>query len=545
MFDPNTQPPDDPELARLLADLMQRARRADIGQRRAAFEELYELALGVGPRIAAAIPLLVAGLGEADEKIGESASWALKYCASLAVAPLAECLVAPQASLRERAAHALGNIGDDALSAAPALRRLLTDEDQDVRRRAAWALGLMHDPDPVTLEALIDLALRGSSVDKAAALHAMGNIGKSVDGVLRWSKHRTLISDGLVDPVEDVRRWTLYALESCDIGAEAEGSLLASLLEYDKSTAIVKAALSRLSALAAFIDLAPHVSLLIRILVRHGPEASLVCEVLAASRPVLHEAVQPLTDALQVDHLVIPAAQALWAIEGERCAPLILPALDRVFEADDERVCDVVCQLGPIAAPLLPKLINALSGDNWDLQWAAADALAAVASSDPATLDALLEAGAHASPLVRSAAGKALARIGAPAVPRLRAFVDRAIDARSTWAAIALGEMGPAGADALPELRAGMRSSAQPLSGCCAFAVANIATDPVVIPLLMETLQSSDPRVPRSLAARALGAFGPAAQGAIAALEAAALEGDPGLLEAAEEALASIQVSRQ
>lgn len=170
-MDRNTPPPEDTELPSVVAALVLRATQGDIGERRAAIAEIYHLAYKVGPKVASAIPALIGGLLDADTKIGESSLWALGYCRPDSIAPLVECLAHPQAFVRERAAHALGNIGDEARAAAPpSLRRLLADENQAVRRRAAWALGLLHDADRAAMAPLIHLVSHGTTEDRSAAL---------------------------------------------------------------------------------------------------------------------------------------------------------------------------------------------------------------------------------------------------------------------------------------------------------------------------------------------------------------------------------------
>lgn len=215
--------------------------------------------------------------------------------------------------------------------------------------------------------------------------------------------------------------------------------------------------------------------------------------------------------------------------------------LERIFDEDGESVCDLICEIGPAAAPLLPKLVQALAEENWDLQWAAADALGAVASADPHVVAALLDALAHPSPVVRPAAARALARTGASAVRALRMLIVARSDPRAPWAAYALGQMGPVAAEALPELRSGMRDRGEPLSSCCAIAVARIGGDAEAVPYLIEVLQSDNPGAPRREAASTLAQLGPAARGAMASLDALLGDADFDVHQAAEEALAAIQ----
>lgn len=537
--DYNALPPDDADLPAVLADLIDRAGHVDVDVRREAIAQIYELAFKVQAKAAAAIPCLVGGLADPDPKIGESASWALHYCAPESIDPLVECLSHPVAFVRERASHSLGNIGDAAhAAAAPRLRDVLEDPDQAVRRRAAWALGLMHDTCVDTLRLLAGMVTNGTPVDAGAALHALGNIGKSA-GAGFLAPYREVVLAAIHSTETDARRWALYAAESIGLDRQTWADTLASIVLRDESAEVRTAALSALKDIATSVDLASALPTLVGRLAEAGREASLACDVLAAMHPRPMSAVPFLRELLSRDELVIPAAAALWRIEG--CADAIVPALRRVFEDNGEGVCDLICELGSAAQALIPDVIQALAEENWDLQWAAADALRAIASSDAAAIRSLLEAFDHPSPIVRSAAARALAAAGAMAVRPLDALLLDASDPRASLAAFALGQIGPAATGALTNLRVGMRSGSEPLAGCCAIAVVQIAADVAAVPYLVATLNSEDPAAPRKAAAEALAELGPAAGAAIEALEALADDEDFDVADASAQALMAIR----
>jgi HEAT repeat protein len=537
-MDTNSPPPDDAELPALLDDLVTRAQSASADDRLAAVEGLYELAFKTGPKIAGAIPALIDRLLDSNPKVGESAGWALVYCRPNSIEPLVECLEHPSSEVRERAAQALGNIGDEAKSASLALRTLLGDEDQAVRVRAAWALGLVHDTHPDAIQMLIRKVSHGTSKDMAAALHALGNIGRELDEPALLQAHQSLILAALQHPSADVRFSALYAMESLGLASDEQAELLAGMVHRGQSDRVLDGALMQLKRLAPVVDLRSLVSELTQLVSGGRRHGTLACEILSSVRPATPETTEALLRALAVDELVVPAARALWRLTG-RVEPL-LPALERIFDDYDESVCDLICDLGPAAAPLLPKLIDALAEENWDLQWAAADALGAVASSEPHAVDLLIDALRHQSPIVRSASARALAKIGEAVVPLLRNLVVDEPNERGPWAAFALGEMGAHAAAALPTLRAGMRGGVEPMAGCCAIAVALVGGDTEAVSQLEAILQSDDPRAPRRGAASALGRLGPAAKGSIALLETLLGDEDFDVHQAAEEALAAI-----
>ena len=538
-MDFNSPPPDDTRLPAVLADLNRRARHADPKVRHTAFEQLYEVAYKVGAKAASAIPVLVEGLVDPDAGIGEKSLWALKYCAPDSIEPLIECLSHQAGFVRERAAHSLGNVGDEASAAASALRGLLHDPEQAVRRRGAWALGLLHDAHPETLSLLAGLLANGTTEDCSAALHSLANIGKNSDSRGFLAPYRPQILAAFDSPDDGVRRWALYAAESMGLEPQAMSDLLVSVVDRDASSEVRSAALSTLTDFATSVDLTAALPVLTSRLAEPGRDASKSCEILGLMRPAPTEAIPFLREALSRDELVLPAAAALWRIEGH--ADSILPALMRVFKSDGEGVCDLICEMGPAASPILPSVLDALAEENWDLQWAAADALCAIASTDQAVLSGLLDALAHPSSIVRSASARALAATGVAAVSALKALLADTADPRAPWAAYALGEMGPVAAEALSGLRVRMRENVEPLATFSAIAVARIAADVEALPYLVAALRSESPQAPRRSAAMALAELGPAANGVDGTLEALIDDDDPGVEEAAITALVSIR----
>ena len=187
----------------------------------------------------------------------------------------------------------------------------------------------------------------------------------------------------------------------------------------------------------------------------------------------------------------------------------MLPTLDRQLDGNGENVCDIVCLMGPEARPLLSKLLDALAHpDYWDLQWAAADAIGHVASADPETLQALKEALGHESAIVRSAAARALGRIGAPAVPLLIDMLG--------------GDTGAKTQSGLPR-RLGIcdRSPYQPRQFCvrswsvrtvdcpwAAIALGKIASEADAVPVLIEILEDNVLTDAWRAACKALAAIG-------------------------------------
>lgn len=536
-MDVNAPPPPDAEIPGILTRLIAQSRHANEDRRRAAFEQIYELAFKVGPKAAPAIPVLIDALGDEDKKIVEAAHWALRYCQPESIEAVASCLGDARANVRERAADCLAQMGSVAAVAAPALRALLRDPVENVRLRAVFALGLIRDTDPETLSAFLALAEHGTTPGKKAAFHALGNLGKAQDPP-DLTPYRSLIESAVGDPDEDVRWSALYAYEALRVQPDERVTFLVGQLAVEQAEQVQQACLSELCELARVVDLAKHVDLFLPFLQRTGLGTSYAFEIVQTFKPPAPEVIAALTSALESDEHVVRAARALW--QATRDSASIMPALERAFDENGESICDLVCEIGAAAAPLVPQLVAALASDYWDLQWAAADALGAVASEAPEVVPSLLKALEHPSPIVRSASARALARCGEPAVPALTRLLESA-DPRNALAAMALGKMEKCPSTALPALHKGMHTGDQPLSGCCAIAIAAHTGDPASVPHLISAILSADRPSPREAAINALRDLGPAAAQATQALETLLVDEDDEVAFAAHEALGAIR----
>ena len=140
-------------------------------------------ALGrIGPQAAGAVDSLCTVLenkGE-DEYVRGGAAWALgriPAAAEPAVGLLADTLQSMQhVSVRRNSARALGNIGQPATAAIPALERLLDDPDPAVGANAAAALWKI-DRHPKAVPALIAMLSRPLTSGPYNAAVALGEIG--------------------------------------------------------------------------------------------------------------------------------------------------------------------------------------------------------------------------------------------------------------------------------------------------------------------------------------------------------------------------------
>lgn len=513
----------DDRLAALLANSPVAFASADFARQRQILDELSEICRRRGPRAAAAVPLLVAWPISADRNIEDGVCYSLAYCAPASIAPLLELLDNRSDPLRARACRSLGlmgsEIGDRLVAVSDGLLRRLKDASQSVRKEAAFALGFVKDGRQLVIEQLTRLVREGSSTDRAEALHAVGNLGSEVrDGGagLNGSPIAScagLVIDALTDPDENVRRSACHALEVLGLPPTQHVDHLIRILAADGSAIVQERAASQLPRLANRADISERVAELIPFIQRERRIACDVCETLGKAGPGARAAAPALLEALADEEgfIALAAAGAIWRIEKR--ADLVLPTLRRLFEDWGEAVCDIVYLMGPDAGPLLPELLDAMAQDDyWDLQWAAADAIGSVASANPQTMAALQKALAHESGIVRSAACNAFSRIGEPAVATLLEWFERETDPKlREGIAAALSRMGPIARSAIPALRSQLQSDALGLRIWVAIALAEIASDPNVVPELMETLENDEMLQIWDVVCNALASIGPAA----------------------------------
>ena len=530
---------DDAEIASRIRSLERELAEPDLARRREAAKALYELCFAVERRAAAAVPALVNCISDVDEDIGESAAWGLKYCSPFSIEPLIGCLGSESASTRRRASSSLGNIGKEAFAAYAPLRALLADPVPEVRERAAWALGLVGDTSAATIDALFAMAQASRPSERSSALHALGNLGRSFTEPTPLQARRSMIMGAVDDKDADVRWSACYVLESLQLEGAEHVRLLMRILKSDDSSRVRSIAVGQLEKLVPTVDLAGCLPVMADVIRRGGTEANEMCRCVASMGPKAAAAAPALIEALDGEgSLALKAAEALWKVTGR--ADKSLPTLARLFDDFPESVCDVITVMGRAAAPLVDKVIAALEPEDWDLQWAAADALGAIASDNPDVLAALVRALGHPSPIVKSAASRSLANIGPPALPELTRMLADKADGRSEWAADAIGRMGYRAAGAAKGLRDALSDSRAGVRTWSAIALAKVVGDPAVVPALIELLGKTDwPDLQRE-AAIGLGAIGPGAREALRALEALTSSDDPDVQAAVADAIRAV-----
>lgn len=534
----------DQEIAESVFRAAAEVKHADRARRHTAIRDLWDLCRRVRVRARAAIPIWLELLADEDKEIGESAIYGLSYAAPDSLEPLIDQLRHHHPTVRQRACSSLGTIGKEAIAAAHSVLPLLADPVEEVRSRAAWALGSIGDARQRTIEALLDMARAGTTEDRRSALHGLAGLAKAAADLAPFRVRQQEIFDALTDADDDVRWSACYAIGALDLDPTTHVDLIVPRLS-DRSHRVEEMAIGQLKKLAEDIDLTSCLAPICQVVLGgRKRSAAGACEVIGTLGPRAHAAVPSLIDALEGEDefTTIAAAEALWRVD--RRIDVALPHLARLFPDFGETICDAITQIGPAAAPLLDQVLAALESDDWDLQWAAADALGCMGSSDPAVLAKLAAALGHESVIVVSAAGAALARIGAAAVPILSDILLQPDDPRAEWAADALGRIGPAAGAAAKPLLAQLHSSRPALAAWSAIALAKITGDERVVPTLVKLLDMTDRADLREQAALGLKNVGPRAAGAANALNTLRHDPDADVRKAAEAALSVVTAAR-
>jgi HEAT repeat protein len=478
---------------------------------------------------------------DADAGVRESAEWGLRECGEAAHATLLASLDNQNPLIRKHAASACGRCALDEVL-MHALRRALDDHDADVRDRAAWSLGQLRAGDLETISKLSAMIQSAVASDRSASLHALANIAKELgEGILK--PFADVVIRATDDENNRVRWAALYAIQG--LKPEVQVYLpIAIRRANDADGWVAKMAISALSNLADKTDVSGAVPVLCDVLDRCNLEdrdeaAMEACELLAKLGPAAKDGVKSVGRVLHsaTPQLACTAATALWTID--RRVNESLPVLSKWLKGDlPECACNAISAIGPAAAALKMEIIATAQSDDYDVAWAATDALGDIASYDPQVLEALVNQLGHPSSIVRSSAVRGLANFGAAAVPALVASLDIIEDTRAEWSIDALSRIGPEAIEAIERLKELMSHDGPYIRYWSSIALGKIARSKDVVPWLSEILVN-EPAL-RGEAAQALQSIGPDAHGAIPALKTALEDHDNNVREAVRSALEEI-----
>lgn len=143
--------------------------------------ERIAMALGnIGPSAKSAIPSLLRGVTNTDDRVRESAISALCWIHSesdLVVRALTKALSDPAQGVQLEAAKGLVSFGANVKAAIPVLLDLAADRDETVRSEVMWVLRRTHEEPQVVVPVLVNALSDSSVFVRARAAQALGAFG--------------------------------------------------------------------------------------------------------------------------------------------------------------------------------------------------------------------------------------------------------------------------------------------------------------------------------------------------------------------------------
>jgi HEAT repeat protein len=446
-----------------------------------------------------------------------------------ALAAIVGVLADEEPRVRWHAARAIGLIGEDSLSAFPDLRKLLGDADPIVVTQAAAAIGHIREDDgretipdadaavyASAVEPLAKTAVHADARARRAALHALRRLSPSPAAIA------PLISRHLADADPSVVLAALHTV--ADLG-ESAVPLLVEGLKDPKSRYWAEVALAEMGPEAA-----AAVEPLTAVAADGEPEERLqailalasIGEKASSAAPVLVKAIESNDATLR-----LAAAFALGRSrsgDADACLTKAAASDDAFFAAVASwALARIHPQDKALVDAALVRLRAGLASPDGDARSACVSGLSDLAEgldapAREAMAAAFMPLVSDPEPKVGTAAGAALIRLGAAAVPVLKAkLADPAI--RLNVMEI-LSAMGAAAKPALPDLLEGLKDADAVVRGDVAIAIGAIGADAAdAVPSLLALVKDTAvPAGARYAAAYALGRIGAPASEAEATL---------------------------
>jgi len=407
---------------------------------------------------------------------------------------LARVLADGDLEKRVAAARAVGRMGAEGKSAAPALLVALKNPNPGLRREAACALARIgahaEDAVPVLVEALQD----PDAPRRVEAVDALAALGPAA------SQAAPALAALLAEPYRFRTRWGAKQWPPVHgIMAFQEEQKKRGMMDAAEEEALIRIGAPALPTLMEVFRAGDWLAREAVLRVLHGMGAAADCVI-----PVLAGTLDK-EKAHARSYMVVITLGRLGAV----------PELTRWVVEDDqpyvrEWAAHGLGRIGPRAKAAVPALINALEDDYYNVRHAAAEALGDIGVATAPVVEALVRRLEDEKSYVRTCATRALAEFGPKARAAIPALLKHLEDADALRA---LGKIGldPAHAPTLAaRLRTGAPFQAQlgeVLTGLGAAAV------PLLTPLLDEENEET-----RALAAETLGKIGPDAAAAAPAL---------------------------
>jgi HEAT repeat protein/beta-lactamase regulating signal transducer with metallopeptidase domain len=415
------------------SDLTDRSRRQALeAQLRQIDQQVSQVSLAVRGIDEAVVRQLQAGAAEIRRQLAPQQERDPR-----AVAALIRALREDQdAEVRRTSAWALGTL-DDTTATAALGEALGRETSAEVRQVIAWAMGQIDDPDGVP--ALVGVLDDADVEVRRTAIWALG----AIDSPAAIGPLGRALSDA--DP--EARRSAIYSLGQIGT-AEIVGPLSAAVTDADvgvREQAVWALGQARVpAAIAPLTRALSDTSIAVR---RHAAAA------LGTNRSVeaVVEAVPALSEVLRRDPDAEVRQQAAWAL-GQIDSPAGVPALSAALgDADPEVATLAAYSLGQIAPETPPaELTRAATSGSGELRHTALWALTRMGAA--AALPALTAAAADPDPAIRARALNGLAQLRDPGAVEALTVLLRDSDptVRAAAARALAGQRGPAIADPRP-----------------------------------------------------------------------------------------------
>lgn len=449
----------------------------------------------------------------------------------------------PDPEIRIWSALGLGEMGDRAQAAVPALIDRLTDEQMILRpggciysahpdHCAATALVGIGPP---ALPAIIAALNAEQAVVRQRMADALWYVGSE-----RAQPAVKALFQRLHDPDAAVRRTAVYVLGWI---APLDESLVPEIVPMirDADPTVRNEAFATLGR----VEQQEAIPLEALLPLLDDPDSDVRGNVLAllehrVPSTVLEPAIRGLLKASQPSART-SAAQALSHIGRE--ATWAAPALVELLKDEDSMVryaaVEALQEIKPEAATVSSALVELLKDDRANVRSAAAEVLGGIGPAADVATTALVGLLNDDGEYVRMAAVRALGRIG-PAEKVMPALIKMLDDPDARCDAVeAIGRLGPDAAASFSTLTELLQDEDASMRVATITALRNIGPPKAVVPVLMESLEDKEPDC-RSAAIECLGEIGPAAAISLPALLVLLRDDDPDVGDRAAIAIAEI-----
>ncbi|MGB3188977.1 MAG: HEAT repeat domain-containing protein, partial [Limnoraphis sp.] len=325
---------------------------------------------------------------------------------------LLEQLTDENSNVREKAAEALGELGNSSQTVVDALLQALTDEDSDVSWRAAFALGQLGKGSQTVVDALLTTLSDEDSDVRGNAAIALGQLGKGSQTVVD-AQLKTLS-----DKAPYVRGWAARALGMLGNSSQTVVDALLQTLSDEVSHVRWNPAwaLSKLGNSSQTVVDALLKTLSDEDSDARGWAAVALGELGKGSQTVVDALLKTLAD--EVSHVRGRAAIALGELGNS--SQTVVNALLQALTDEDSDVrgwaADALGQLGKGSQTVVDALLKTLTDEDSDVRGMAADALGMLGKGSQTVVDALLKTLADKdsfqNSFVRRGAASALGELG-------------------------------------------------------------------------------------------------------------------------------------